>query len=233
MATPAPMLLKTDVRDESFGGVVYHIQGELVPVLQIEIQATPVFFEHHILLWKEPRVQIGMKAISGSFRRMIAGMPIFMTVASGPGRIAFSRDGSGQVFGIHLHPGEAIEVREHQFLAATETLNYGFQRVRGISNIIAGGSGFFVDSFESRDSEGIVWLHGYGNVFEVELGAEDSIDVEPSAWIYKSPSVKMETTIQRLAAGMFGANGQLAVNRFTGPGRLGIQSMSLYMPTDK
>lgn len=228
-----PVLKQTNVQNEDFAGVRYHIQGELVPVLQIEIDANPVFFEHHVLLWKEPRVQIGMKAISGSFKRMIAGMPIFLTVATGPGTIAFSRDGSGQVFGLHLQPGESVEVREHQFLAATQNLEYGFQRIRGISNILAGGSGFFVDSFTSRGSEGIVWLHGYGNVFEVELGAGDSLDVEPSAWIYKSPSLTMETTIQRLAAGMFGSNGQLAVNRFTGPGRLGIQSMSLYIPAAK
>ena len=228
-----PVLKPTNVQNENFAGVTYHVQGELVPVLQIELGNMPVFFEHHVLLWKEPDVEIGMKAVGGAFKRAIAGLPILMTVARGPGRIGFSRDGAGHVFGVHLQRGETLEVREHQFLAATENLDYGFSRVRGVANLMFGGSGFFIDTFRSKDSDGIVWLHGYGNVFEIELQAGESIDVEPSAWIYKQPSVQMDTNIQRLTAGLFGANGQLVVNRFTGPGRLGIQSMSLYLPESK
>jgi len=38
-----PILLATNARDESFGGVTYHIQGELVPVLHIELGGVPVF----------------------------------------------------------------------------------------------------------------------------------------------------------------------------------------------
>lgn len=228
-----PVLKETNVQNESFAGVTYHIQGELVPVLQIELGQKPVFFEHHVLLWKNPDVSIDMKSVTGGLKRMVAGMPIFLTVAKGPGRIAFSRDGAGQVFGLHLDSGDELDVREHQFLAATDNLEYGFARVEGISNLLFGGNGFFIDSFAARHTPGIVWLHGYGNVFEINLEAGEAIDVEPSAWIYKSPSVKMDTRIQRFTASLFGANGQLVVNRFTGPGRLGIQTMSLYLPQSK
>ncbi len=228
-----PVLKNTNVRNESFAGVTYHIQGELVPVLQIELSQMPIFFEHHVLLWKNPQVEIGMKSVSGSLKRMVAGMPVFMTVATGPGTIAFSRDGAGQVFGVHLESGDELDVREHQFLAATDNLEYGFSRVKGVANLLFGGSGFFMDKFRARSAPGIVWLHGYGNVFEINLEAGESIDVEPSAWIYKDPGVTMETKMQRFTAGLLGANGQLVVNRFTGPGRLGIQSMSLYLPEKK
>src|ERR1700753_3021877 len=92
-----PVLLATNTQDENFGGVTYHIQGELVPVLHIELASVPVFFAHHILLWKDPAVQIGVKSLAGAFKRVLSGMPIFMTEAAGPGRIAFSRDGAGHV----------------------------------------------------------------------------------------------------------------------------------------
>jgi len=49
-----------------------------------------------------------------------------MTQTQGAGRIAFSRDGAGHVFPIHLKPYEQIDVREHQFLAATDNINYTF-----------------------------------------------------------------------------------------------------------
>jgi uncharacterized protein (AIM24 family) len=230
---PVPALLPTAARDESYGGVVYHIQGELVPALSIELSAMPVYFEHHVLLWKDTQVQIGIKAIHGAFKRMIAGMPVFLTEAVGPGRIAFSRDGAGHVFAIHLTQGQSIDVREHQFLAATESLEYGFSRMKGISNILMGGSGFFVDSFTCQQKEGILWLHGYGNVFDVVLQPGEQIDIEPGGWIYKDTSVGMQTMFQRLSTGVFASAGQIAWNRFTGPGRIGLQTMYVHLPTSQ
>src|SRR2546423_14039491 len=115
-----PRQLPTIVRNESYGGVTIHIEGELVPVLHLELGSVPVYFEHHILLWKDPQVNVAVKSIAGAFKRILAGMPIFMTETQGAGRIAFSRDGVGHVFPIHLRAGQGIDVREHQFLAATE-----------------------------------------------------------------------------------------------------------------
>jgi uncharacterized protein (AIM24 family) len=43
----------------------------------------------------------------------------------------------------------------------------------------------------------------------------------------------METKFQSLSAGLFGSGGQVTWNRFTGPGKIGIQSMSLYIPESK
>jgi len=226
-----PALKPTVARDEKFAGVTYHIEGELVPVLHIELASVPVYFEHYILLWKEPKVQIGVKSLKGSLKRVLAGMPIFMTEANGPGQIGFSRDGAGHIFAIHLNRGEGIEMREHQFLAATAGVDYTFTRVKGIANMLLGGTGFFIDHFSAQQGEGIVWVHGYGNVFEVTLAAGEQIDVEPGGWIYKERTVQMDTQFQKLSTGLFASAGQVVWNRFTGPGRVGIQSMYIHMPT--
>jgi uncharacterized protein (AIM24 family) len=42
----------------------------------------------------------------------------------------------------------------------------------------------------------------------------------------------METNTQRISTGML-AGMNLIMNRFTGPGRVGIQSMYLHMPTEE
>jgi uncharacterized protein (AIM24 family) len=229
MAIPA--LHPTRIRDEKFGGVTYHLEGELVPVLHIELSQMPLYFEHHVLLWKHPRFEIGVKSLGGAFSRMLAGLPIFLTEASGPGHIAFSRDGAGQIVPLHLEVGQSVDVREHQFLAATSSVDYSFQRVQGISNMLFGGSGFFIDTFAASQAAGIVWLHGFGNVFTVELAAGEQIDIEPGGWIYKDTSVRMETQFQRLTTGFLASAGQIFWNRFTGPGRIGIQSMYYHPPT--
>ena len=55
---------------------------------------------------------------------------------------------------------------------------------------------------------------------------------QPGGWLYKDASVRMETVRQNLAAGIFASAGAFTFNRFSGPGRLGLQSMYLHLPTD-
>jgi len=224
-----PKILSTASPAETYAGYGYFLDGELVPMLTVDLlPEQSVFFEHHILLWKSPGMNIRVRSLKGAMKRMISGMQIFVTEAVGPGQIAFSRDGPGHVFGVHLKPGQEIHVREHQFLAATGNVDYNYERVKGISNMLFGGTGFFIDKFHCANGEGILWLHGYGNVFEKLLAQGEQIDVEPGGWLYKDPSVRMETNIQTLSTG-FLSGMNLVMNRFTGPGRIGIQSMYLHL----
>ncbi|TGT30557.1 AIM24 family protein, partial [Mesorhizobium sp. M4B.F.Ca.ET.169.01.1.1] len=105
-------------------------------------------------------ITIGLKSLKGALKRMIAGMQVFVTEASGPGVIAFSRDGPGHIVPIHLRRGQEIQVREHQFLAATASVDYSFERVRGQGTMLFGQCGFFIDRFRGETGDGIVWLHG-------------------------------------------------------------------------
>ena len=225
-----PKLLPSNATDETFANYTYHLEGELVPALTIDLgPGQSIFFEHHILLWKHPGITIRVRPMKGAVKRMFAGMQIFITEAAGPGQIAFSRDGVGHVFGMHLKAGEELHVREHQFLAGTGNVDYSFERVKGVANMLFGGTGFFIDKFRSINGDGILWLHGYGNVFEKTLAPGEQIDVEPGGWLYKDPGVKMETNIQTLSTGLL-AGMNIIMNRFTGPGRIGIQSMYLHFP---
>jgi uncharacterized protein (AIM24 family) len=226
-----PTLLSTNAQGESFAGISYHLEGELVPVLTVELLPNmSVYFEHHILLWKHQGITVGIKSMKGAAKRMLAGIQIFVTEAKGQGQIAFSRDGPGHIAAMHLKKGQELHVREHQFLAASGGIDYTFERVKGVANILFGGTGFFIDKFRAADGDGILWLHGYGNVFEKELGAGEQVDIEPGGWLYKDPGVKMETNIQRLSVGVI-AGMNLVMNRFTGPGRVGLQSMYMHMPS--
>jgi len=228
----APQELPSRVPDGQAPGLQYRIEGQLTPVLHVLLDGSvPLYFEHHVILWKNPQLQVGIKGLKGAFKRVVSGMPIFMTQTEGPGEIAFSRDGAGHVFPIHLEQGQAIEVREHQFLAAMGNVEYGFTRQKGVANMLFGGSGFFVDKFQATNHEGVVWLHGYGNVFDKVLEPGEQIDIEPGGWVYRDESVKMDQTVYGLKTGIFGGSGRLVFNRFTGPGRVGIQSMYIHMPT--
>jgi uncharacterized protein (AIM24 family) len=82
----------------SYGSVKALTQGELVPVTEVSLGPNDtIFFEHHIFLWKESPVSITAKVMKGVGKRILAGLPVYITEAHGPGKIAFSRDAPGQV----------------------------------------------------------------------------------------------------------------------------------------
>jgi uncharacterized protein (AIM24 family) len=124
-------------------------------------------------------------------------------------------------------------VREHQFLAATGHVQYDYSRIKGFANMLYGG-GFFVDEFFAADQEGVVWVHGYGNVFEKQLDAGETIDIEPGGWVYRDHSVTMSQEVYGFKTGLLGGGaGNLVFNRFTGPGRVGLQSAYFHPPVSE
>src|SRR2546421_992920 len=227
--------------DLRIGDMTIHIDGELVPVVDIMLgNQLPIYFEHHILLWKHPGVQIGFKSMRGVAKRFFAGLQIFLTEAQGPGNIAFSRDSVGQIVALRLQPGQMVEVREHQFLVATSNVEYGFTYMKSIANILFSRTGLFIDQFTAQGSEGMVLLHGYGNVFEKNLAPGETLDVEPGGWLWKDPGVRMDVTTvagSQRGGGLMGAIGGLVagaflvINSFTGPRPERHQPMSFQPPT--
>ncbi len=225
------------------GDMTITVDGQLVPVADVMLGGQlPIYFEHHILLWKHPGVQIGFKSMRGLAKRFFAGIQIFLTEAHGPGNISFSRDAPGQIVALRLQPGQMVEVREHQFLFATGNIDYGFTIVQGAANILFSRTGLFIDQFTCQGGEGMLVLHGYGNVFEKMLAPGETLDVEPGAWLWKDPSVQMTVTTvagSQRGGGILGAIGgmmagaSIILNRFTGPGRLGIQSMTYHPPQNE
>ena len=231
---PVPQLKQTSSQKTRAAGVTYRIDGDLGPVVTVETGGKPVFFEHHLMLWKDTSISTDVKPLEGSFKRSIHGMPIFVLESRGAGMIGFSRNGTGQATALNLDPGQSVDVREHQWIAATGNVEYTFKRISGIANVVFSDTGIFIDTFTCSGAEpGILWDHGYGNVFEIMLPEGEQIDLEPGGWIYKDRSVKMETIVQRLSTGFMAASAQFISSRFTGPGRVGIQSHYVHVgPTE-
>jgi len=222
-----------DMTEVRFGkGSTCQVEGEIVPVVEVSLAAgESVYFEHHVLLWKERDVRLDVLPLAGSFKRWLAGMPLVITTATGAGRVAFSRDATGELLLMLLHPGMRLDVREHAFVLASNHIAYSYVRVKGLRNILFGGQGMFMDQFVTADLPGLLVLHGYGNVFERRLAPGESILVEPGAFLYKDATVTMQVEPQSLSVGLFGGVG-MNLARMTGPGRLGIQSMYYHHRTE-
>src|SRR3954465_11105136 len=109
-----------DMTEIHFGSSTCQVEGEIVPAAEINLgSGDAIFFEHHVMLWKEEQVQLSVMPLAGGLKRVFGGMPFLITVATGPGRIAFSRDASGELVVLPLHPGMELDVREHAFLLSS------------------------------------------------------------------------------------------------------------------
>jgi uncharacterized protein (AIM24 family) len=220
-----------DMVEFQFSGSTCQVEGELVPVAEISLHPRDgVYFEHHVLLWKDESVPLSSLNTGGGMKRTIGGMPHIVTVANGPGRIAFSRDAPGELVVLPLHPGMELDVREHAFLVASHSVQYSFIRIKGLVNLLHGGNGMYVDRFITAGAPGMLLLHGNGNVLERTLQPNEKILVEPGGFLYKDSSVQMQAAQMPLKTGMMRHGMYLA--EMTGPGRVGIQSMYVHHHAD-
>jgi uncharacterized protein (AIM24 family) len=220
-----PNLIPAKTKVQTFGNVAYHFGDDAAPVLTVDVTRTGVYFEHNNLLWKHPAVTVTVRPPSGGYKPVVAGEQIYMAEARGPGMIAFSGDGFGRVVPVHMSLGRQIEVRGHQFLAATEGVEHTPTQQKGPPDLLHGGHTFTIDRFESPKGDGVLWIYAYGQVFEKDLEKGESIDIEPHAWIYKDTSMAMEPIVQRFTTGAFNGHASIVVNRFTGPGKVAVQSI--------
>jgi len=220
-----------DMTEFRFSGSTCQVEGELVPVAEISLHPQDgVYFEHHVLLWKDETVPLSSLNTGGGMKRSIGGMPHIVTVANGPGRIAFSRDAPGELVVLPLHPGMELDVREHAFLVASHSIQYSFVRIKGLVNLLHGGNGMYMDRFVTSGYPGMLLLHGNGNVLERTLRPGEKILVEPGGFLYKDSTVQMQASQMPLKTGMLRHGMYLA--EMTGPGRVGIQSSYVHHHAD-
>ena len=114
-----------DMTRIQFGRSTCQIEGAYVPVADMNLAGDEsVYFSHHVLLWQDPAVELSPLPLKGAWNRMLAGMPLILLQAGGPGHIAFSRDAPGELVVVPLQPGAAVDVRENHFLVASSPVGY-------------------------------------------------------------------------------------------------------------
>lgn len=224
-----------DMTRLQFGRSSCQIEGAYVPVADMKLAAGEgVYFAHHVILWRDPGVTVAALPLRGGWKRLMAGLPVVMTEARGPGHIAFSQDRPGELVALPLQPGAAIDVREHVFMVATAQLNYDWFSTNIWLTTGSGNDkethyplGQFMDRFTAGPEPGLLLLHGGGNVFERRLAPGESILVKPGALLFKDPAVGMHLHIERPAdrtGSWFAWGGRYLWLRLTGPGRVAIES---------
>jgi len=228
-----------DMARIQFGQSFCQIEGKYVPVADFNLSAGDgVYFTHHLLLWKDEQVQISNMPLAKGWKRLFAGLPLIMTEAKGPGRIAFSKDAAGELIALPLDAGQSVDVREHVFMIATNQVTYDWFQ-SGIWFTTQNGKdtethypiGMFMDRFTAAGSApGLLLLHGNGNVFVRNLQPGQSIVIKPTALLFKDPTVSMNLHLE-YPGKMYGTfqpwgrwSSRYVWLHLRGPGRVAVQS---------
>lgn len=213
------------------------IQGSGVPVAEFDLaEGDGLYFTHAALLWKDLSVRIARRVLEGGWKRTLAGMPLVLVDAFGPGHIAFSRDLLGALWAVPLDPGQSVDAREHALLVATGAVGYEaiptevwYQTASGDERETHYPLGQTMDRFTGAESPGWVLLHGAGSLFRKTLGAGETLLVQPNALLYKDSAVEMQLHVDEVqsGSGFFAGvkrGGRYLWLRLKGPGQVAIHS---------
>src|SRR5260370_34892065 len=68
-----------DMTEIHFGASTCQVEGEIVPVAELNLgQGDAVYFEHHVLLWKDERTPMSVMPLQGGVKPARAGMPFVL-----------------------------------------------------------------------------------------------------------------------------------------------------------
>lgn len=224
-----------DMARLQFGRSYCQIEGTFVPVADFNLaEGDGVYFGHHLLLWKDPALTIGVMPLASGWKRMLAGMPVIMTTAHGPGHVAFSRDVAGEMVALPIQTGGAVDVVEHLFMVATLQVDYSWFQT-GVWYTTQSGDdtethyplGMLMDRFHAPQQPGLLLLHAAGNSFVKTLGAGESILIKPNSLLFKDWTVQMQLHFEypRSTWTPWRAwSNRYVLLRLFGPGRVAVMS---------
>jgi uncharacterized protein (AIM24 family) len=226
-----------DMARIQFGRSTCQIEGTSVPTADFGLgEGDRIYFAHHVLLWLQPSVVLEPLPMRGGWNRTLAGLPLVMLQARGPGHVALSQDAPGEIVIIPLQPGQQIDVREHRFLVASGNVAYDWFQSNVWFTTRSGDDtethypmGKFLDRFRADGAPGLLLLHAPGNTFVRDLVPNQTICIQPSALLYKDPGVGMQLHFEYPNTGGISWGSQYTNRtvwlRMWGPGRVAVQSV--------
>ena len=226
-----------DMARIKFNRSTCQISGTFVPVAEMKLDPEDwVYFSHHTLLHSDLSVQLEALKMGGGWNRVLAGIPMYMMKAQGPGFVAFSADHPGEMLAIPLQHNQAVDVVEHKFLVATG--NVGYQWLQSNIWFVTGSGddqethypiGRLIDRFVATGGPGLLMLHAPGNTFLRDLAPGESILVQPSSLVWKDPSVQMHLHFEYPRGQYWFSSSRWTAKSIwltlSGPGRIAVQSV--------
>ena len=162
-----------DMTEIHFGSSTCQVEGEIVPVAEINLgQGDAIFFEHHVMLWKDEQVPLRVMPLSGGIEARLRRHAVpDQRGARARAASRFRATPPANWWCCRCIPAWSWMCASTRSCCASHQISYSFVRIKGLANILFGGQGMYMDRFVTTNTPGLLILHGYGNVFERRLAA--------------------------------------------------------------
>ncbi|RUT05104.1 TIGR00266 family protein [Dulcicalothrix desertica PCC 7102] len=200
--------------------------------LKVQLQAhQTVVVESGAMAAMDPWIEMKAKTRGGlmkSVARMFAGESLFLsdfTAKDKPGQLYISPGVPGDVQHYYLDGSKGLMVQSSGFLASSVTVEID-TKFQGFKGFFSGESLFLLRAI----GEGDIWFSSYGGIVEIPVTGEYVVDTGYIVAFEDTLNYKVEMigglSFRGLKTGVLGGEG--LVCRFTGTGKLWIQSRQLY-----
>lgn len=225
-----------DLARIQFAHSTAQISGSAVPVCDVSLAAgESLMFYHTELLWTSGLPLASAKSPASLGSRLMGGLPRTMLYATGPGNLALSADGPGELIAVPLEQNQSIVVAQHHILAFTpgvdlSTIDTGTYISEDQDNTTGDVLNRYVNAITATAGPALVILHAPGNVVVRDLGPSETLHVQPTALVYTDYSVARSLSVAGGARSGLGYTGALYITQLTGPGRIALASVYERVP---
>lgn len=198
--------------------------------LQLKANQT-VLVESGAMAAMDPVIKMKSKMQGGLMKglgRMLGGESLFVsefTAEGKPGDLYISPGVPGDITYYPLHGSNGLMVQSSGFVACSSTVNLD-TKFQGFKGFFSGESLFLIKVTGTGD----FWFSSYGGILEIPVDGDYVVDTGYVVAFEDSLNYKVEMlgglSFKGLRTGILGGEG--FVCRFSGKGRLWIQSRQLY-----
>jgi len=200
--------------------------------IQLKLQANQtVLVESGAMAAMDPWIKMKSKVQGGLMKglgRMLSGESLFVsefTATGKPGDLYVAPGVPGDVCYYALQPGKSLMVQSSGFVAVSPTVEMD-TKFQGFKGFFSGESLFLI----KLTGQGDVWFSSYGAILEIPVSGDYIVDTGYIVAFEDTLNYNVEVlgglSFKGLKVGILGGEG--LVCRFSGEGRLWIQSRQLY-----
>lgn len=210
----------------------YKISGDNLQLVTLQIDPNEkIYAEAGSMIYMSANIQMESKMRGGLMKglgRKFAGETAFLsefTSAGGTGMVSFGGPAPGSIKIIKVTPEREFIIQKDAFLVAQDSVDLSIVFQKRIGAAFFGGEGFIL---EKLSGNGAVFIHACGDFIEFDLKQDQVLKVDTSMVVGWDSTVDYDIERVKGVKTMFFGGEGLFLAVLKGPGKVLIQSMSLY-----
>lgn len=208
----------------------YSITGDNLQIVNVELSDGEILNSvSGAMNYMTANVTLEAKAKGGalaSLKRSLSGASMFLVhyKSQGTGLVGLGGRAPGKIMDIDLSKGSWL-VQKTGYLASENSVELEMACQKKLSSALFGGEGLILQKLSGN---GVAFICGCGDFVEKDLAPGEVLKVSTSHAVAWEESVSYDiTSIGGVKNALFSGEG-LFVTTLTGPGRVVLQSMTLY-----